>query len=648
MARGFQDKLLNTKGFNVLFSVTFKLFRNSCHSGPEEHRNSKCKLYCALAGMILLAILIVLLCSMPLWDRSMPEETLNEVKTTDSLKSKRLVKQNRSSAVEWQWQCRNHFCLKTHAYTNVTMYSSLSRCTLLCMGPQLWPYPIGYTHFGKTIIALTMTNLEYKFQSVPSEVVHHYLAEAFKLFLKGLSRLEKMHKKYKNETEETDLPIKRISVQMEVETDPDPRIRLNTEEAYMLKFETVGSRVNIKVTSASFCGVRHGLETLSQLILLDQASGYLITLSEITIKDAPSYRYRGLMLDTGRNYIPVSDIMRTIDAMASCKLNTFHWRISSDTSFPLQLAKLPLLFEYGAYDRKMVYTKANVQAVVRKAGLRGIRVLIEVTAPGPVGRPWSWLPEATCPRKTDNYTCDNILCTRLLMESSVFDKLQILYSEILEMTGVDDIFHLSDGMFSMTNCYQLINDRDGFLDKTLERLKMANKGFSPKLPIIWYTPHLMKDYEAKTWERLGVQLNDLDPNPGEHYLGKFRVIHSTKWDLSCEMRKQRCIKYRTWQEMYAWKSWRNVEVFTIEGGEAVLWTDLVSSGNLDNLLWPRAAAVAERLWSDMVANSSANRFVYMRLDTHRWRMLLRGIKVQPIWPAWCSLNPSACLGKIHK
>ncbi|CAH2061769.1 unnamed protein product, partial [Iphiclides podalirius] len=581
----------------------------------ELVRGCDWKMYCALVGMIFLAVVIVLLCSLSLWDWS--EQSDSGERMDESTKLKRLVNRTGSAGVEWQWQCSDQFCTKAHVGKNATLYSSLSRCTLLCMGPQLWPYPIGYTHYSQTLVALTTTNLEYKFQSVPSEIVHSYLAEAFKLFLKGLFRLEKIDKKKKNESEKIDLPLKRISVHIEVENDPDPRLRLNTEEAYMLNFETIDDRVIMKVISGSFCGVRHGLETASQLILLDQATGYLLSLSEITIKDAPSYRYRGLMIDTGRNFITVSDITRTLDAMAACKLNTLHWRISSDTSFPLYLTKLPLLSEYGAYDRSMIYTKDDVKNIVRKAGLRGIRVLIEVTAPGPVGRPWSWSAQATCPMKTDNYTCDNVLCTRLLMEKSVFDTLQVIYTEILQMTGVDDIFHLSDGMFSMTNCYQLISDRDGFLDKALERLKLANRGFVPKLPIIWYTPHLMKDSEARTWERLGVQLNQWEPNPGEQYLGKFRVIHSTNWDLSCEISKHRCVKFRSWQEMYSWKSWRNVEVFTIEGGEAILWTDLVGAGNLDYTLWPRAAAVAERLWSDTNANSTANRYVYVRLDTQR-------------------------------
>ncbi|KAM3969003.1 chitooligosaccharidolytic beta-N-acetylglucosaminidase [Aphomia sociella] len=575
-----------------------------------------------------------------------PGSSMDQCKKEDNSKDCTLpVKENINIILpNTVWQCKDGFCQKVYQPVAATVFTSLSRCTLLCTGPQLWPYPIGYTYFSKTIVTLVTNKLEYKFQSVPSESVHYYLAEAFKLFLGDLARLERMGVKSKNYT--ADLHVKKMNIQIDIETDTDPRLRLNTEESYIVKVEMIHNQVLINIIGESFCGVRHGLETLSQLILLDQSTGHLITLSKSVIKDTPTYKYRGLMIDTARNYILVPDLMRTIDAMATVKLNTFHWRISDVTSFPLLLPKLPQLFEYGGYDRKLVYTKADVKSVVNRAGIRGIRVLLEVAAPGPVGRAWSWSEDVSCPRKNENFTCDNVLCLRLLTTNDVFDTLQTIYSEIIDMTKVDDIFHLSNGVFSLSNCYYLIEERAGFLDKALDRLKLANKGFLPKLPVIWYTTQLMKDYEVKTWDRLGVQLSHWESNPSDNFLSKFKVIHSSKWELSCEIRKQRCHKYRSWQEMYAWKSWKNIEVFTVEGGEAMLWTDMVDAGNLDYHLWPRLSAVAERLWSDLVANSTANGFVYVRLDSHRWRMLLRGVKVQPIWPLWCSFNPLSCIEKI--
>ncbi|XP_050357844.1 probable beta-hexosaminidase fdl [Nymphalis io] len=543
----------------------------------------------------------------------------------------------------WTWICQDNICQRLfHSAFNVTTYSSISRCTLLCSGLPLWPYPIGNIYYNKTIVTISTKKLEYKFKSVPSVAVQEYLSDGFNLFLKYLIRIEKSTPRNVNDSD-----VKKINIQIDIESDPDPRLRLSTDETYSLKLETIEDQVFIKISSESFCGIRHGLETLRQLILLDQSTGHLITLSNIIIKDGPTYKYRGLMIDTARNFIPIIDLMRTIDAMASCKLNTFHWRISDATSFPLYIEKVPELYNYGPYDKSMVYTRDDVKLLVKRAGVRAIRIIIEVAAPGPVGRPWSWLPETTCPKKSDNLTCENILCLRLSMQESVFNTLQTIYTEIIKLTHVDDVFHLSDSLFSFTNCYNLINDRDGFLDKALVRLKMANKGFLPRLPIIWYTPHLNRDYVAKAWNRFGVQLSKWDANSSKNNLSTFRVIHSSKWDLSCEMIKQRCSKYRSWQQMYAWTSWRNFDTFTVEGGECILWTDIVDASSLDYHLWPRAAAVAERLWSDVVANSSANKFVYLRLDMHRSRMLLHGIKTQPIWPAWCSSNPNTCLKKVH-
>ncbi|KAF9413599.1 hypothetical protein HW555_008244 [Spodoptera exigua] len=543
--------------------------------------------------------------------------------------------------------CKNGLCEKLIGPTSDYFFSSLSRCTLLCTGPQIWPFPIGYTYYSKKIVSLATSRLEYKFNSVPSEAVHIYLAEAFKLFLGDLAKLEQYTSDPRNLSSENKI-VKKMSIEMDVETDPDPRLRLDTEESYQIKIDTVNNQVVMKLLAASFCGMRHALETLSQVILLDQTTGYLITLSNMVIKDAPSYKYRGLMLDTGRNYIPIPDIIRTIDAMAYSKLNTFHWRISDVTSFPLYLPEIPQLFEYGSYGRNYKYTKEDVRAVVKRAGIRGIRVVMEVAAPGPVGRAWSWVPEATCPSKNRNFTCSNILCLRLGMRDSVFDILQIIYSEILKLTKIEDVFHMSDSIFSLANCFYLVEEREGFLEKALERLKIANRGFLPKLPIVWYSTHLTKDYEARAWDRFGVQLSEWQPNPTEQFLSRFKVIHSSRWDLSCEMKKHRCKRYRTWQDMYSWKSWRNIDVFTIEGGESMLWTDLVDSGNLDTHLWPRAAAVAERLWSDIALNGTVSGEVYVRLDSQRWRMVLRSIQVQPIWPLYCSFSPGVCLEKIRR
>lgn len=376
------------------------------------------------------------------------------------------------------WQCKNDVCERVkrqRGSRKQNLHLSLSRCILLCTGPQIWPQPIAYTSFSKTIVGLATNRMEYKFQNIPSEAVNQHLGEAFKLFLAELARLERVDmQNRKNFTKDFD--VKKLTILINVESDPDPRIRLNTDEAYYLKIETLTKKVKVSITSTSFCGVRHGLETLSQLMLLDQSTGYLITLSSLHIKDSPTYKYRGIMLDTGRNYLPVKDLVRTVDAMASCKLNTLHWRVSDAASFPLLLPGLENLVRYGAYDSSMIYTEEDVKRVVDRAAVRGIRVVMEVAMPGPVGRAWSWSEEAICPKKINNETCGKENCIRLRLSKKMFSYLKKIYSYIIEMTGVDDVFHLSDGMFSLSNCNHFLHSREHFLDKALDVLKTANKG----------------------------------------------------------------------------------------------------------------------------------------------------------------------------
>lgn len=400
-------------------------------------------------------------------------------------------------------------------------YNSISECTLLCTGPQLWPLPIGKTIFSENIVYLSTKKMEYKFNSIPSEEVRQYLAEAFKLFVKDLAKLEKYNVKlqrYQNIT------VKKMTIQIDIESDTDTRLRLNTDESYTINIKSTNNTFFINITSVSFCGSRHGLETLSQLFLPDQSTGYLITLSDILITDSPTYKYRGLMIDSIANFIPTIDVIRTLDAMSYSKLNTFHWRIGI-TSFPIEQN----VFQFGPCDRSKIYSKEDIEFVVKWAAIRGIRILIEAAVPGRVGAPWDWFDVSSCPKNND-------APTNLISIQDIFNCFQNIYTLILTITKVDDVFHLGQNIFSMLNCYE-ISDLDYF-EKLLHHLKLANKGFLPRLPIIWHNDHFLNHFD--TWLRFGVQCDSL----AYTNLSKYKVIISMKWDLSCETKVPRCIKYR--------------------------------------------------------------------------------------------------------
>ena len=143
-------------------------------------------------------------------------------------------------------------------------------------------------------------------------------------------------------------------------------LTLNTSvEAYKLQVNSPAphNSILVNIEAESYFGIRNGLETLSQLIAYDDAENNLMIVNHASITDEPAYAYRGLLLDTSRNYISIKEIKHQIDAMAASKLNTFHWHITDSHSFPMQLQSLPEMSAYGAYEPHKIYTAADIKDV---------------------------------------------------------------------------------------------------------------------------------------------------------------------------------------------------------------------------------------------------------------------------------------------
>ncbi|MHB8631532.1 MAG: beta-N-acetylhexosaminidase [Candidatus Limnocylindria bacterium] len=163
-------------------------------------------------------------------------------------------------------------------------------------------------------------------------------------------------------------------------------------EAYVL--DITPDRIDIGARDGR--GLFYGIQTLRQLVAASPRA-----IAAVRIEDAPRFGYRGLHLDVGRHFFPVEFIKRYIDLLAAFKLNTFHWHLTEDQGWRLEIKKYPKLTEVGAWRAETIvgharrgprgydgtrhggfYTQDQARDVVAYALLRGVTVLPEIEMPG--------------------------------------------------------------------------------------------------------------------------------------------------------------------------------------------------------------------------------------------------------------------------
>lgn len=276
------------------------------------------------------------------------------------------------------------------------------------------------------------------------------LTEAFKIFLKSL---DQYHPRYGKPGFTYEQPFGTVfnSIAITIElTGSKPRLGLNTtDEQYTLKVNTLDDSTDVSISAPTYFGARHALETLSQLIEYDENEKALMIVDTADISDKPAYPYRGLLLDTSRNYYSVESIERVLDAMSQNKLNTFHWHVTDSNSFPLVLKSLPKMAYYGAHSASQIYTTEDVRHLVEYGRIRGIRVLPELDAPAHVAHGWQWGPKenlgnlAVCvDREPWQKYCWQPPCGQLnIANPNMYTVLAKVYEDMADMFGPMDLFH---------------------------------------------------------------------------------------------------------------------------------------------------------------------------------------------------------------
>lgn len=387
----------------------------------------------------------------------------------------------------------------------------------------------------------------------------------------------------------TDESAAGLVVQCERAGDTIPSI--NENESYRLEINDKQARL----TAPTVVGALRGMETFLQL-LHSNRDGYYFP--AVSIQDQPRFPWRGLLIDVARHFEPVEVLKRNLDAMAAVKLNVFHWHLTEDQGFRVESKKFPKLHTMGSDG--LYYTQDQVREVIAYARDRGIRVMPEFDIPG---HSTSWLvghPEigsAPGPYKIERGAgifepaLDPTNEQTYKLVEGFLSEMASLFPDAYMHIGGDE----NEGkQWDRNPKIQAFMKEKGIKDNhalqayfNQRLLKMLQK--NRKKMIGWdeiFQPELPKDVVIHSWRGTkalaeaarkgydGILSNgyyiDLIFPASQHYAADPLPADST---LTPEEAKH------------------------VLGGEATMWAEWVNPDTIDSRIWPRTAAIAERLWS---------------------------------------------------
>src|SRR5712692_1132479 len=379
------------------------------------------------------------------------------------------------------------------------------------------------------------------------------------------------------------------------------------DESYVLEVSAAGA----KLAAPTPLGALHGLQTFLQLV---DVSSDGFAAPAITIQDRPRFPWRGLMIDSARHFIPLEVIRRNLDGMEAVKMNVFHWHLSENQGFRVESKRLPKLHELGSDD--LYYTQDEMRELVAYARDRGIRVVPEFDMPGHstawfVGHPelasgkgpyeierkWGIFDAAMDPTSEKVYK---------FLDDFIGEMARIFPDHFFHVGGDEvngkewdanpkiQVFMRTHGIKNNQALQAQFSER---VQKLVVKHAKAVVGWDEVL-----VPGVPKDIVIQSWR-------------GQASLAQaakqgYRGILSNGYYLDLGWPVAR--HYAVDPMDGAAASLSPEEKQRILGGEACMWAEYVNPENIDSRIWPRTAAIAERLWSPQEVRDPAS--MYARLD----------------------------------
>lgn len=421
---------------------------------------------------------------------------------------------------------------------------------------------------------------------------------------------------------------------------PNDTLNYGVDESYRLSVPATGNPIYAQIQAQTVYGALHGLQTFSQLCNINLATRTIeLYMAPWSILDQPRFPFRGLLIDTSRHYLPVPTIKSVIDSMTYSKLNVLHWHIVDTQSFPLEIPSYPKLWN-GAYSSSERYTMADALDIVRYAERRGINVLAEIDVPGHAlswgkGYPYLW-PSNDCQEPMD---VSNELSFKLI-DGILSDFSKVFKFKFLHLGG-DEV---------NTSCWTTTPH----VREWLKKHKMNESGAYEYFVLRAQKIAVSHGYNVINWEETFNNFgNKLSPGTVVHnWLGGGVAEKVVAAGLRCIVSNQD--KWyldhldATWQGFYMNEPLVNItapeQQKLVIGGEVCTWGEHIDTSDIQQTIWPRAAAAAERLWTPLEKLAKDPELVTGRLARFRCLLNQRGVAAAPLagFGRDAPLGPGSC------
>lgn len=424
---------------------------------------------------------------------------------------------------------------------------------------------------------------------------------------------------------------------------------LSNEEAYKL---TV-LRASIKIEAKTPKGVFYAFQTLRQLMppAIEQNTkveeDFVWKVPCVVIEDTPSFTYRGLMLDVSRHFMPKEMVKRYIDLMSFHKLNTFHWHLTDDQGWRIEIKKYPKLTSVGGFRDKTIvghakdkpykwevqryggfYTQEDVKEVIAYAQKRFVEVIPEIEMPGHATAALAAYPEYSCsggPFEVEGRwgVFNDIFCTKeatFEFMQNILDEVAALFPSMYIHIGGDEAPRIR--WKNCVHCQQRMKQENLSKDAELQTY-FVNRiekylSFKGKRIIGWdeiIEGGIPQRSTVMSWrgEKGGIHAAkagyDVIMTPNTYlYLNHYQFDPKTE-PLAFG-------GFTTLEKVYSYypvpQALTSEEAKHIKGVQGNLWTEYITSGEqVEYMVYPRAAALSEVAWSKKESKDYEN--FYARL-----------------------------------